>query len=129
MAKKTKQAKQNKNETKHNYKGEFVLIFQNGNQCQRHHAHFPKKARVPNISPTRPVSEVWFSLPSLSMVGKRIYPTCHPKTFEEQVLFCFFCHTQSTCGRVKGCGDIEKYMCNYMQIRPPTKVFFPLDGK
>ena len=45
-----------------------------------------KKARVPNTS-TRPVSEVWFSLPNLSMVGKRIHSTCYPKIFEEQVLW------------------------------------------
>ena len=107
MAKKKKQAKQNKNETKHNYKGEFVLIFQNGNQCQRHHAHFPKKARVPNISPTRPVSEVWFSLPSLSMAGKRIYPTCHPKTFEEQVLFCFFAILKALVGESRVAGTLR----------------------
>ena len=40
-------------------------------------------------SPVRPVSEVWFSLPSLSMVGKRIHPTCYPKILEEQVLWFF----------------------------------------
>ena len=106
MAKKTKQAKHNKNETKHNYKGEFVLIFQNGNQCQRHHANLPKKARVPNISPTGPVSEVWFSLPSLSMVGKRIYPTCHPKTFEEQVFF-FFSILKALVGESRVAGTLR----------------------
>lgn len=85
-----RQAKHDKSTTKHNYKGEFVLIFQNGNQCQRQQTHFCKKARVPNTSPVRPISEVWFSLPSLSMVGKRIHPTCYPKIFEEQVLWVFF---------------------------------------
>ena len=85
VAKKTKQAKHDKSTSKHNYKGESVLIFQNGNQCQGH-VHFHKKARVPNTS-TRPVSEVWFSLPNLSMVGKRIHSTCYPKIFEEQVLW------------------------------------------